>query len=84
MLINFRATSIWKAFILNAFAVSFIAIIAVESRRQVGKLTIDVLDISNASKELISFVATFIAAMIVYMAMYLAVGYGGGMLSSKK
>lgn len=78
MLIDFQATNIRNAFIINSFAVALICVFSItlkdyiysKYKKQLGHMKLVVL-----------FVATFCASMATYISMYMVTGFGGGMLS---
>ena len=79
----FRATTYFKAFILNAIAVAIIAALSIEMRSYLdrqGRKVKGGWDLSDATKTTIVFVSGFTIAMMVYVIMYIIVGFGGGML----
>lgn len=90
---NFYATSIFKAFILNAIAVALIATMAVELRKELDDvkgsfyLLVNPLfagnELTERQKAIVVAIASFLGAILVYHFMYLIFGFGGGMLTSK-
>ena len=81
---GFRATTYFKAFILNAIAVAIIAALSIEMRSYLDRQSLKVKggwNLSDATKTTIVFVSGFTIAMIVYVTMYTIVGFGGGMLT---
>jgi hypothetical protein len=89
---NFRATSLSKAFILNALATAFIAGLAIEMRIQLINNKSNVYGYFNklllgeklSEIQIVSIVitTTFVVALIVYQLMYIFFQFGGGMLST--
>lgn len=89
---SFYATTIFKAFILNAIAVALIATFAVEIRRELndvkGRFYLFVNPffsgeaMTERQKAIVVALASFIGAILVYHIMYVVVGFGGGMLTS--
>lgn len=89
---NFYATSIFKAFILNAIAVALIATMAVELRKELNDvkgrfyLLVNPLfagnELTERQKAIVVAIASFLGAILVYHFMYLLFGFGGGMLTS--
>lgn len=89
---NFYATTIFKAFVLNALAVALISTFAVEIRKALNDvkgrfyLFVNPLfsgsDLNEKQKSVIVALASFAAAMLVYVIMFLIFGFGAGMLSS--
>ena len=89
---TFRATSVFKAFILNALAVAIIATLSTEVRyllqndKSQTYIFFDKLliakGLSEVQKILIVFSATTIFAFLAYNILYVLFEYGGGMLVS--
>lgn len=88
---NFRATDVWKAFILNSLLTSVIILVSITSKQYLDNFIEDDNDTNTTSKNirktsipniLISFVLTFIISMLSYIIMYYTFGFGGGMISS--
>jgi len=89
---NFYATSIFKAFILNAIAVALIATMAVELRKELNDvkgrfyLLVNPLfqgnELTERQKAIVVAIASFLGAILVYHFMYFLFGFGGGMLTS--
>ncbi len=87
---NFRATDVWKAFILNSLLTSVIILVSITSKQYLDNFVED--DDANTTNKnirktslqniLISFVLTFIISMLSYTIMYYTFGFGGGMVSS--
>lgn len=75
---GFRATTYFKAFILNSIATALIAIVAVEAKVLLDRHT----EINEPSKVAIAFIAAFIAAFITYCCLYCLFHFGGGMLAT--
>jgi hypothetical protein len=90
---NFGTTSIFKAFILNALAVSLISTFTVEIRKQLSNVnsylyrainSIFKDELSEKKKTLIVAISSFFAAIMVYLFMFLLLGFGGGMLTPER
>jgi len=89
---NFYATTIFKAFVLNALAVALISTFAVEIRKALnnakGRIYLFVNpffsghDLNEKQKSVVVALASFVGAMLVYIIMFFLFGFGGGMLSS--
>lgn len=89
---SFYATTIFKAFILNAIAVALIATFAVEIRRELndvkGQFYLFVnpffagSEMTERQKAVVVALASFIGAIMVYHIMYIVFGFGGGMLTN--
>ena len=77
---GFRSTTVWKAFILNSFAVGVAVVVAIFLK--------DFWDKENNSKHikistkqmLITFGTTMLALFLVYTGLHFFFGFGGGML----
>ena len=82
-IIEFRGTTFFKAFILNAFFVGFIAALSVEFRRLVDnhEFTEELPDIPD--KLIATLVLSTLSGIIVYFFMRFITGRGEGMLDSK-
>ena len=90
---DFKATTYFKAFILNAIVAAFIAAIAVEFRMILDedKNPISVYlyniignDISEVERFVIVLIVTLLAAYICYHIMYFLVGFGGGFITTNR
>ena len=93
-----RATNLLTAFILNAFVGALVATIIVEVRRDmdnnktaVFKFVDHIVDRFDPDpfktefrKMLYTFIAGFFGSLIVYNILFITIGYGGGMIASKK
>lgn len=87
---NFRATDVWKAFILNSLLTSIIILVSITSKQYLDNFIEDndtTITGKNVRKTsvpniIISFVLTFIISMISYTIMYYTFGFGGGMVAS--
>ena len=89
---NFRATTISKAFILNAFVSACVVILAIEIRRifeDENNVVYGYFNNLYGTKKLsevqivtIVFPATLISALFVYIIMYILFEYGGNFLVS--
>ena len=82
-IIEFRGTTFFKAFVLNAFFVGFIAALSVEFRRLVDnhEFTEELPDIPH--KLIATLVLSTLSGIIVYFFMRFITGTGEGMLDSK-
>ena len=74
-LINYRSTSIRRAFILNSIAIAIIAVVTVEIK---GKL--DDTKYKKGVQVLITFSSSFLVGLFTYTIMWAIFGFGGGML----
>ena len=81
---DFRSTSLFKAFVLNALVNTLVVILAVHISvlltTFVDKDSKKVKATKSNSQTLLTGVATFITVFLVYVVMYVLFGYGGGML----
>ena len=82
-IMRFRGTTFFKAFILNAFFVGFIAALSVEFRRIVDRheFTQELPDIPH--KIAATLVLSTLSGIVVYFFMRFITGTGEGMLDSK-
>jgi hypothetical protein len=91
---KFRATNLWKSFLLNALASAFIASVASEIRFRLGNEKDSLYILLNSwtpGKQLsedvlyaFTFFVSFVACILVYNVLYLLFLFGGGMLTSNK
>lgn len=90
---NLRATTLFKAFILNALAAAFIASFAIEIRIRLSNDKDNLYILLNEwipgkqiNKDVlyfVTFIVSFVACLIVYNILYLLFMYGGGMIASR-
>lgn len=88
---NFRATSLFKAFLLNALAAAFIASIAIEIRLRLNneKDSLYILlnkwipgkQVNDDILFMVTFVVSFVACLLVYNTLFILFLFGGGMLA---
>lgn len=88
---SFKATSYFKAFILNALVAGIITALAIELRLQLEDNTsnyykfwvnvYNVKKLKESHKLLVSFIITFVVALIAYHSFFLLFLYGGGQLN---
>lgn len=91
---SFYATTVFKAFVLNAIAVALIATLAVEIRRELndvkGQFYLFInpffagSEMTERQKAIVVALASFLGAIIVYHIMYIVVGFGGGMMTNSR
>ena len=91
----FRATTIFKAFLINAFLSALIATIVVEVRHAIdsgkGQLYNSIRNTFNGgnpwndelSKTRSTFIIGFLVTLFLYNILYIFIEYGGGLLTSK-
>lgn len=88
---NFRATNVWKAFILNSILTSIIILVSITTKQYLDNYNIiidnsedknkgKVVHKTNFKSVMISLLLTFIISMISYTIMYFTFGYGAGMV----
>lgn len=84
---NFRATTIPKAFILNAIATALIAVLTIEARLYLDTDELGTFVekyggfiLTERRKVVIAFITAFIVATITYSLLHFITGYGDGML----
>jgi ABC-type spermidine/putrescine transport system permease subunit I len=81
---GFKATSIWKAFILQAVAATIIIFIAVTLKTKYDKYTDirgeQVFSSITWKSVVFTLLFTFAAALFAYATMFWIFGFGGGML----
>ena len=89
---KWRATTIFKAFILNAIAAAAISAFAIAARdltetdliKNYFYSAYGIHDIRESVKLTFVFISTFLGAFLVYHILYLIVAFGGGQLTDKK
>ena len=94
---NFKSTSFFKAFMLNALATGAIATVAFEMRHRLNheknityKMTSKIFKLftneklNERDKMFITFVVAFIGALVVYHSMYIMFHFGGGQMISHR
>ncbi len=74
---NFRATTFTKAFILNALAISFMAVFAIEM-----KLALEEQKLDESLRVFLTWVISFFTALVVFTLLHIFFGFGGGMLAT--
>tara|TARA_B110000008_G_C16962028_1_gene560532 strand:- start:1883 stop:2182 length:300 start_codon:yes stop_codon:yes gene_type:complete len=85
---NFRATTLRRAFFINAVAVAIIAALTIEVRlyvyKNAAKKSLFFYNVSHLNKVIFVITSSFIIAIIVYLLLYLITGYGGGLIAPLK
>jgi len=76
---DFRSTTYWKAFILNAFANALVTVFALVLNSKLKQVFVK--HDSIVATTLLTLIFTFIAAISAYFLMYALFGFGSGMLS---
>ena len=92
LITGWRATSYFRAFILNAVATAAIAALAIEMRAQLDMdkeaiygyfaRALGAKTISEKQKVWIVFATAFLGALLVYHTLYALLAFGGSMLVS--
>ena len=94
---KFRSTTHGRAFLINAFVQSLIAVCAVQIRVYLdnrNKVSIPSSKLHNSRKAvaplysqafiaIVTFISTFISALIIYFVLWALIAYGGGLLADK-
>ncbi len=89
---NFRSTTLWKAFVLNAMVASLTIYIALASKKYLDniqdidetnpdQLNPDQLN-TNWFSATLTIIVTFCTSIISYTIMFILFGFGGSMLSN--
>ena len=84
---NFRATNVWKAFILNSILTSMVILVSITSKQYLDNyIDIDgnknkIVHKTNFKSLIITLLVTFVISMLSYTIMYFTFGYGSGMLA---
>ena len=90
---NFKATTYFKAFILNAIVAAIIAAFAIEFRMILDEeknpiaiylYNIVGKDISEVERFVITTIVTLLAAFICYHIMFFLLGFGGGFITTDR
>tara|TARA_B100000674_G_C37672572_1_gene837722 strand:- start:50 stop:334 length:285 start_codon:yes stop_codon:yes gene_type:complete len=79
-IIDFRATRIWKAFILNAIVLACIATASIELRRYLD-VQEETKGLSTSRKVFITMLGTFLIGIIIYISIRLIFGFGEGLMA---
>ena len=84
---NFRSTTLWKAFVLNAMVASLTIYIALASKKYLDN--IEDIDETNPDQlntnwfsATLTIIVTFCTSIISYIIMFILFGFGGSMLSN--
>ena len=81
---DFRASNIWKAFVLNSIAASLVIFIAIATKKEfdtnfsANKDGIDYLSV------FFTLASTFVTSMVSFTLLYTLFGFGGGMIAITK
>ena len=78
--IDFRATSIWKAFLLNAIVLASIATLSIELRRYLD-IQEETKGLSTTRKVIITMLGTFLIGILIYIVIRSLFGFGEGLLA---
>ena len=80
---DFKATTIWKAFILNALVSALVLVIAITIKGKLDNYVItkgNEIDRQSTWKSvMITFMFAFISSFLAYTLMYFTFGFGIGM-----
>ena len=79
---NLRATTIKKAFLLNAIVLALIASLSIELRRYLD-IRKETKSLTDIHKIIITMIGTFIIGIIIYIIIRYLFGFGEGLLASK-
>ncbi len=87
---NWRSTTYFRAFVLNAVATAAIAALAIEMRMQLDMdkeavygyfaKVLGAKSLSESQKVTIVFATAFLGALLVYHTLYAVLAFGGAML----
>ena len=84
-LVEFKGTTIFKAFFLNALTSSLIIVLAIEVNAHIRKRTDEDEDetkINNHVNVLMVLGVTFITTFVAYMVMFMLFGFGEGLMAN--
>lgn len=83
---DFKADTIWKAFILNSLLSSIIILLAIVIKGKLDNYTDEkgnqVQRNTTWKSITLTFILTFITTFLAYQVMYFIFGFGGGMLAN--
>lgn len=80
-LIDMRATTISKAFFLNAIVLAAIATASIELRRYID-IRKETRGLSKTKKFIITMIGTFLIGILIYVIFRIVFGFGEGLLAS--
>ena len=78
-LIDLRATTIKRAFFLNALLLAIIAATSIELRKLIEE-RVETKDLSRTRKVILTIIGSFLMAFITYILIRLIFGYGEGLI----
>jgi len=84
---GFRGTSLLKAFFLNAICLAIVSALSIQVRQyldRLGRKAKGGWALSDFSKTAIVSLSGFSVAVTVYFVLWALLGYGGGMVASRK
>ena len=81
-ILNLRATTIRKAFLLNAIVLAIIAAGSIELRKYLDYIK-ETKGLNRIQKMSITIAGTFIIGMIIYLLARCFLGFGEGLLATK-
>jgi len=80
-LIDMRATTIRKAFFLNAIVLAAVATVSIELRRYLD-IRKETKGLSEIKKFTITMIGTFIIGVLIYLITRIIFGFGEGLLAT--
>ena len=93
---HFKASNVWKAFVLNSIAASLVIFIALTTKKTFDNYTGDndvtdndhnidkdsrVVQKTNPLSVFLTLASTFMTSMIAFTVMYVLFGFGSGMIA---
>lgn len=81
-ILNLRATTIKKAFLLNAIVLAIIAAASIELRKYLDYIK-ETKGLSRVKKMYITIFGTFFIGLFIYIVARFLLGFGEGMLANK-
>ena len=83
-LIEFRGTTILKAFIINSIIVGIVAALTVETRNKLNEHMFNPYFPKEIHKVIVTMIVSFLISMVTYIIMRLLFGTYGGALDGKR
>lgn len=80
-LYNYRATTITKAFVINAIVISIITVLGIELRRLIN-IEVYSKNLPNWLQIILTMVGTSLMAFFVFIFMRFCLNFGDGMLAT--
>ena len=84
---GFRGTTLFRAFFLNAICLALVSALSIQVRQyldRLGRKAKGGWALSDLSKTAIVSLSGFSVAVTVYFVLWAVLGYGGGMVASRK